>query len=265
MKPLIVIPARYASTRFPGKPLVEIGGIPMLQRTADVARQIGNFVVATDDARIEDFCLAQNLPVVMTDPDLPSGSDRAKTAADLFDPSTDIIVNLQGDAPFTPPAYVQACLDALSGDPDADIATPVVQLSWAALDELRGAKQTTPFSGTCAIVGDDGRARWFSKNIVPAIRKEAAMREDSETSPVLQHVGLYAYRRAALARYVTLPPSPYETLEGLEQLRALENGMTITCARVYAHPMSQAGIDTPEDVARAEAKLKALSLKGMDR
>jgi 3-deoxy-manno-octulosonate cytidylyltransferase (CMP-KDO synthetase) len=258
MKSLIVIPARYASTRFPGKPLAEIGGIPMLTRTADVARAVGPFVVATDDARIEDFCIANDLPVVMTDPALPSGSDRAKAAADLFDPAADIIVNLQGDAPFTPPSYVQACLDALTHDVEADIATPIVQLSWAALDELREAKQTTPFSGTCAIVGENGRARWFSKNIVPAIRKEAAMRTESDLSPVLQHVGLYAYRRNALARYVTLPPSPYETLEGLEQLRALENGMTIACARVDSHPMSQAGIDTPQDVARAEAKLKAL-------
>jgi 3-deoxy-manno-octulosonate cytidylyltransferase (CMP-KDO synthetase) len=258
MKSLIVIPARYASTRFPGKPLAEIGGIPMLQRTADVARRVGNFVVATDDTRILDFCAAHELPVVMTDPDLPSGSDRAKAAADLFDPDADIIVNLQGDAPFTPPSYVQACLDALARDAEADIATPIVALSWDALDDLRTAKLTTPFSGTCAIVGENGRARWFSKNIIPAVRKETAMRGDSETSPVLQHVGLYAYRRDALARYVTLPASPYETLEGLEQLRALENGMIIACARVDSHPMSQAGIDTPEDVARAEAKLKAL-------
>lgn len=259
MNSLIVIPARYASTRFPGKPLADIGGVPMLLRTANIARTVGAFVVATDDARIEDFCTAHDLPVVMTDPDLPSGSDRAKAAADMFAPDADIIVNLQGDAPFTPPAYVQACLDALDRDRQADIATPVVALSWDALDELRAAKRTTPFSGTCAIVGNDGRARWFSKNIIPAIRKEAAMRGESGLSPVLQHVGLYAYRREALARYVTLPPSPYETLEGLEQLRALENGMIIACARVATHPMSQAGIDTPEDVARAEAKLAALS------
>lgn len=233
----------------------------MLSRTADIARRVGDYVIATDDARIEDFCAEHGLPVVMTDPKLPSGSDRAKAAADMFDPSADIIVNLQGDAPFTPPAYIKACLDALARDPKADIATPVVPLSWDALDELREAKAVTPFSGTCAIIGDDGRARWFSKNIVPAIRKEAAIRENGGPSPVLQHVGLYAYRRDALNRYVTLPPSPYETLEGLEQLRALENGIIITCAKVDSHPMSQAGIDTPDDVARAEAKLAALSLR----
>lgn len=260
MKPLIVIPARYASTRFPGKPLAEIGGVAMLERTARIAQQVGAFVVATDDERIEQFCAARELPVVMTDPELPSGSDRAKVAADLFDPSADIIVNLQGDAPFTPPAYLTACLDALSKDKNADIATPVVTLSWDALDALRDAKQTTPFSGTCAIVGEDSRAIWFSKNIVPALRKQDKLRAEGDTSPVLQHVGLYAFRKEALDRYVTLPPSPYEQLEGLEQLRALEAGMIIACARVEPHALSQAGIDTPEDLARAEAKLKALAL-----
>lgn len=258
MKPLIVIPARYASTRFPGKPLAPIGGVPMLARTAAVARAVGPFVVATDDSRIESFCRDHDLPVVMTDPDLPSGSDRAKAAADLFDTSATVIVNLQGDAPFTPPSYIQACLDTLSADGGADIATPVVALSWNALDTLREDKRATPFSGTTAIVDARGRARWFSKAIIPAVRKEAELRTRSGPSPVLQHVGLYAYRRDALDHYVTLPPSPYETLEGLEQLRALENGLTIACARVESHPMSQAGIDTPEDVTRAEAKLARL-------
>ena len=258
MKTLIVIPARYASTRFPGKPLAKIGGVAMLERTADVARAVGPYVVATDDRRIEAFCQAHNIPVVMTDPSLPSGSDRAKVAADLFDPEADIIVNLQGDAPFTPPSYIQSCLDALAKDPEADIAPPVVPLSWAGLDALRKVKKTTPFSGTCAIVGQDGRAHWFSKTIIPALRKEEAMRTETEVSPILQHVGLYAFRKSALDRYVTLPPSPYEQLEGLEQLRALEAGMIITCAKVAPHALSQAGIDTPEDLARAEARLKAL-------
>ena len=255
MNALTVIPARYASTRFPGKPLAPIAGVPMLLRTAEVARAVGPFVVATDDARIQDFCDAHDLPCVMTDPDLPSGSDRARAAARLFSPDAAIVVNLQGDAPFTPPAYVRACLDALDRDPEADIATPVVPLSWDALDDLHDAKRTTPFSGTTAIVGTDGRAHWFSKQIIPAIRTPD---RGQPVSPVLQHVGLYAFRRDALDRFVALPPSPYERVEGLEQLRALEAGLVIACARVAAHPMSQAGIDTPEDVARAEARLAAL-------
>ena len=260
MKTLIVIPARHASTRFPGKPLALIAGEPMLARTAAVARAVGDYVVATDDARIEAFCEERGLPCVMTDPALPSGSDRARAAASLFAPDADIVVNLQGDAPFTPPSYIQACLDALDADAGADIATPVVRLSWEALDALREAKTTTPFSGTTAIVGAGGRAHWFSKRILPAIRKEAALRERTPRSPVLQHVGLYAFRRNALERFTALPESAYEAIEGLEQLRALEAGMSIACARVEPHPMSQAGIDTPEDLARAEARLAALGL-----
>ena len=255
MNPIIVIPARYASTRFPGKPLAEIAGVPMLARTATVAQAVGPFVVATDDARIAEFCDSHGLPCVMTDPALPSGSDRAHTAAAMFAPDADVVVNLQGDAPFTPPAYVQACLDALANDPEADIATPVVPLGWEALEELGAAKEATPFSGTTAVVGMDGRAHWFSKRIIPAIRKPD---RTQPRSPVLQHVGLYAFRRDALARFVALPPSHYERVEGLEQLRALEAGMVITCARVAAHPMSQAGIDTPEDVRRAEERLALL-------
>jgi 3-deoxy-manno-octulosonate cytidylyltransferase (CMP-KDO synthetase) len=257
MSALIVIPARYASTRFPGKPLAEIGGVPMLAKTAAVADAVGPFVVATDDVRIVEFCRPRELPVVMTDPDLPSGSDRARAAAKSFAPDADIVVNLQGDAPFTPPSYIKACLDALARDAGAHIATPVVPLSWDALDGLREAKKDTPFSGTTAIVGEDGRARWFSKTVIPAIRKED---RSQPLSPVLQHVGLYAFRRAALDRFVSLPPSPYEQLEGLEQLRALENGLTIACVRVEAHPMSQSGIDTPQDVARAEARMAELGL-----
>ena len=230
----------------------------MLFRSA-VAQAVGDYVVATDDRRIEAFCEARDLPCVMTDPDLPSGSDRARAAADRVAPDAEVIVNLQGDAPFTPPGYITACLDALARDPGADIATPVVALSWAALDALRAAKRTTPFSGTTAVVGENGRARWFSKAIIPAIRKEDARRAHGGPSPVLQHVGLYAFRREALRTFTALPESPYERVEGLEQLRALEGGLSIACARVEAHPMSQAGIDTPEDIARAEARLRALS------
>lgn len=264
MAALIVIPARYGSTRFPGKPLAQIGGVAMIERTAQIAQTVAqtqpdvDLVVATDDARIENFCTDRSLPVVMTDSELPSGSDRALAAANIVGGNHDIIINLQGDAPLTPPAYIEAVLRRLESDPDADIATPVVRLSWTALDRLRENKQATPFSGTTAIVGANGYAHWFSKTIVPAIRKEGDRRESTNMSPVRQHVGLYAYRRAALERFTALPPSPYEQIEGLEQLRALEDGMTIACVEVGAAETSQSGIDTPEDLARIEAELKAL-------
>lgn len=259
---LIVIPARYGSTRFPGKPLAEIGGISMIRHTAMTAQSVVDagpgraYVVATDDIRIQAHCQAHNLPVVMTDPDCPSGSDRAMAACQAVAPDAQIIINLQGDAPFTPAAYLERCLANLADDPDADIATPVVQLDWAALDQLRADKATTPFSGTTAILDQvTQRARWFSKNIIPAIRKEDQRREMENRSPVFRHVGLYAYRRAALERFMALPESDYERTEGLEQLRALEAGLIISCAIVDPAPISLSGIDTPEDLARAEAAL----------
>ncbi len=264
MSTLIVIPARYASTRFPGKPLALIGGLPMVEHTANVAKAVAEmtenvtYIVATDDARIETVCHDRGLNVVMTDPDLASGSDRALAAAKAIQSPAEIIVNLQGDAPLTPSDYVRAVIDRLQRDPTADIATPVVRLSWSALDQLRENKRTTPFSGTTALISQRGHALWFSKNIVPAIRKEPTRRDAGVLSPVRQHIGLYAYRRDALERFTALPPSPYEEIEGLEQLRALEAGMTIACVEVPPMPLSQSGIDTPEDLARVEADLARL-------
>lgn len=240
----------------------------MIAWTANVARRVAetrpevDWVVATDDVRIEMACQALELPVVMTDPDLASGSDRALAAADALGGDHDVIVNLQGDAPLTPPDYINAVLSRLITDAAADIATPVVRLPWESLDRLRRNKDTTPFSGTTAIVADTGHALWFSKNIIPAVRKEADLRTNDLLSPVRQHVGLYAYRRAALEQFTRLPPSPYEEIEGLEQLRALEAGMTIACVEVAPAQTSQSGIDTPEDLARVEAELAALSVQG---
>ena len=255
-KPLIVIPARMASTRFPGKPLAKISGISMLRRTAHVAAKIDGaaFVIATDHADIMDHCRDYDLPAVITTADLPSGSDRALAAAKSFRPKAGVIVNLQGDAPFTDPSHIQAVIQGLE-DKTVDIATPAIPLSWDALDDLREAKKTTPFSGT-TVIENAGRALWFSKNIIPAIRNETRLRETEALSPVLRHVGLYGFKRSALERFTQLPQSPHERLEGLEQLRALENGMHIAIVRVAAPQTSSPGIDTEEDIVRAEALIK---------
>jgi len=264
MKTLIVIPARYASTRFPGKPLAMLAGKPMVAHTADIARQVAadisdvDYVVATDDQRIQVECDKFDIPVVMTDPGLPSGSDRALDAAKLSGKTYDVIINLQGDAPLTPPDHVKAVLSKLKTDPVADIATPVVRLSWEQLDRLRANKADTPFSGTTAILSEAGHAIWFSKNIIPAIRKEDERRGAGALSPVRQHVGLYAFRRQALEAFTKLPTSTYEDIEGLEQLRALEAGLKIACVEVAPSDTSQSGIDTPEDLARIEAELENL-------
>ncbi|WP_291077603.1 3-deoxy-manno-octulosonate cytidylyltransferase [Hyphomonas sp.] len=257
MKTLIVVPARYGSTRFPGKPLIEIAGRTMVSRVAAMAARAADAlddaesVVATDDARIADHCRTLGISVVMTDPDVPSGTDRALAAVDALGAHPDVVVNLQGDSPFTPPDHVVAVAKAAAGS-GADAATPYVRLTWSALDDLRAHKQATPFSGTTLTHDRKGRALWFSKTLIPAIRKESALREAGDMSPVCRHIGLYAYRLDALRRYVGLPEGHYEQLEGLEQLRFLENGMSIQCVEVAPDTIAIPGIDTPEDVALAE-------------
>jgi 3-deoxy-manno-octulosonate cytidylyltransferase (CMP-KDO synthetase) len=260
LKSVIVIPARYASTRFPGKPLHPINGVTMLARTVAAARKAGQatgarVLVATDDDRIAAHAREIGAEPVMTDPDLPSGTDRCRAAMEIAAPDADFIVNLQGDAPFTPPAHVAALI---ANATRADVVTPVIKLSWTALDALREHKKTTPFSGTTCIRAEDGRAIWFSKNILPAIRSEAKLRAAGDLSPVFQHVGLYGYTRPALERIAALPPSRYEELEGLEQLRFLENGLSVYAVPVEPQELPSAGIDTPQDVAKAELALKRL-------
>ncbi|WP_026940670.1 3-deoxy-manno-octulosonate cytidylyltransferase [Hellea balneolensis] len=261
MQTLIVVPARYASTRFPGKPLAKIGGISMLRRTARTAelasQKIRNsdYVVATDDARIKAHCHEYDIPVVMTQAKVKTGSDRALAAAQALnvklDNGYDCIVNLQGDAPFTPLEHIVAMAKAMENG--AQVATPYIQLSWEALEALRAHKQETPFSGTCVIKAQDNTAIWFSKNIVPAMRKEEVLKDKSELSPVLRHVGLYAYTHKALKAFTESPEGYYESLEGLEQLRLIENGVPITCVKVDPPLIATSGIDTEADLKLAEA------------
>ena len=258
MKTLIVIPSRYASTRFPQKPLHPIAGQSLLARVAAIAQvcaagdETVSYVIATDHEAIEAHAHEIGAPVVMTDPDLPSGTDRALAAARLAAPDAEFIVNLQGDAPFTPPSYIAAIIEA--GRTTAlDAVTPIVQLSWEDLDEVRERKKETPFSGTSCIVNAEDEALWFSKTILPAMRKEDQLRQADALSPVWRHIGLYGYKRAALERFVSLPEGHYERLEGLEQLRFLENGMRIQAVKVPAAPSAMWGIDTPQDAAHAEA------------
>lgn len=260
MKTAIIIPARFGSTRFPGKPLAILGGKPVLSHVVDIARTVAEQIsdvtyhVATDDARIETFCRDNGIPVILTTADYETGTDRVMAAAETLKSAPDFIINLQGDAPFTPADFVTDIITAYQNAPAADIVTPVVRLTWDELDTLRESKKTTPFSGTTAILDSNNRALWFSKNVIPAIRKEDRTQPHS---PVYRHIGLYGYARAALQKYVTLPPSHYEQLEGLEQLRAIENGMTIQAVVVdYKGRPAMTGIDSPEDLQRAEALLK---------
>lgn len=260
MKIAIIIPARYGSTRFPGKPLARIGDMTMLERVVNVARQAiinrpdCKLAVATEDQRIIDHCIDIDVECVMTSEDCASGSDRVLEAAKTLGGDFDFIFNLQGDAPFTPLGVLDHMIEEVeNGQGAVQVITPVVRLRWDDLDNLRNSKKITPFSGTTCIRASDGRALWFSKNILPAIRKE---NRDDEFSPVYQHIGLYGYRMDVLEKYVSLPQGHYEQLEGLEQLRFLENDIPIQTVEIEVDMgMMQAGIDSPEDLERAQAFL----------
>lgn len=254
----IIIPARFGSTRFPGKPLAMLQGAPMLEHVYNKAKQASAHIdsvklaIATDDERIQSFCNDKGFDVIMTSPDCPTGSDRVIEAALKMGLNPDdILINLQGDAPFVPTEAIRSVIDAFK-DSTVNVATPVRQLRWGELDILRDNKKTTPFSGTTATIKANGNALWFSKNILPAIRKEDQLRTQSEFSPVHQHLGLYGYRLSALQAFSTLPEGTYEALEGLEQLRFLENDMPIRLVKISANLPVMSGIDSPQDLARAQ-------------
>ena len=261
----IAIPARYGSSRFPGKPLAEIGGRSMLSRVVDVAKRAVvlsgvtdlSIFVTTEDKRIAEHAEEIGVPCIMTPENCATGSDRVLAALRQLDHWPDFIINLQGDAPFTPPSVLRAMFEAYTANPGAQVITPAQVLSWADLDRLRDSKKKTPFSGTTVTVDESGNALWFSKAILPAIRNEEALRKESTLSPVRQHLGLYGFRTDALEKFCALAQGVYEKLEGLEQLRMLENSMPVQVVEVsLPEGTLHAGIDTPEDLKRAEKFIK---------
>ena len=261
MRTLIVIPARWGSTRLPGKPLADLAGKTLLQRAAEVGAMAASrradtrMVVATDDARIADHARSLGHAVATTAADLANGTARALAAARAAAEPPALVINLQGDNPFTSPATLLAMIDALAAG--AAVATPVVALDWEGLDRLRRHKERSPFSGTTCVRDPAGRALWFSKQIIPAIRDEAGERTRSRLSPVFRHVGLYGYTLDALEAFCAAPMSTYERLEGLEQLRFFELGLAVQTVPVATHPLSMSGIDTAADLDAARALLAA--------
>ncbi len=260
MRTALIIPARYGSTRLPGKPLAMIVGQTLLQRVVKIAQAASkgdpsiSLVVATDDERIGRHADELGVKWVMTPVSCPTGTDRAAETVKQLAEKPDFVINLQGDAPLTPPDFIAAMIEAYRDAP-CDMVTPVTQMTWERLDKLRENKKTTPFSGTTAVFdAQTGIAHWFSKNIIPAVRKEEKLREQGPLSPVWRHIGLYGYKREMLERFVTLPEGKFEKLEGLEQLRAIEHGYKIKCVPVdYAGRASMSGVDSPEDITRCEA------------
>lgn len=256
MKIAIIIPARYGSTRFPGKPLAMLGGKTMLGRVVDLARDAAageaSITVTTDDQRIADHATEIGVECIRTG-ECATGSDRVLAAAKQMRDKPDFLINLQGDAPFTPVTAIRAIIAAAQDSLAPAVVTPVHQLSWDGLDRLRENKKTTPFSGTTCVRQSNRDAFWFSKNIIPALRKED---RSQPLSPVFQHMGLYGYSYEALEAFCGWPQSHYEQLEGLEQLRFIENGVAIKTVAIDVDHI-HSGIDSPEDLARAEAYLKS--------
>ncbi|MDR2489660.1 MAG: 3-deoxy-manno-octulosonate cytidylyltransferase [Desulfovibrio sp.] len=257
---LIVIPARYASSRFPGKPLVRIAGTEMIKRVAAIAESVCRknaacrHVVATDDLRILDFCAAESIPALMTSASCRSGTERCRDVMARQETHADLVINLQGDNPLCPPHVIQALIDAWRRS-GADVVTPCVRLSWAEYEGLLRDKAASPHSGTTVLIDRQGFALTFSKEILPHVRNVSEAKRHMQRSPVRRHIGLYGYSQSALHAYFALPPSlgeqPY--LEGLEQMRFLENGLRVKTVDVdYFGRESCSGVDSPEDVTRVE-------------
>ena len=251
----VVVPARYASTRLPGKPLAEIGGEPMVVRVARRGERAGcgPVTVATDDERVMAACREHGVAAVMTRADHPSGSDRVHEALGLLSGEAPAaVVVLQGDLPLVDPAHIRETLAILDANPDADIATLATVIeSDAEADDPNVVKAVaTPVRGDGTRPGDRLRALWFSRARAP-----------HGDGPLLHHVGLYAYRTASLRRFVGLPPGVLERRESLEQLRALENGMRIDIGIVDGQPL---GVDTPAllEEARRLAALESTATEG---
>ena len=264
MSVLLAIPARYASTRYPGKPLVVLcgpdGEKTLIRRSWEAAmavRGVDRVVVATDDMRIADHAAGFGAEVVMTSSDAQNGTERcAEVAAKL--PGFEVVVNLQGDAPLTPAWFVEDLITGLRADPGADIATPVLRCDGRALNGLLADRREGRVGGTTAVFGAGGfgtvgRGLYCSKEVIPFTGR---VYDDTEATPVFHHVGVYAYRPGALAAYSSWPVGPLEALEGLEQLRFLENGRAVACIEVQARGRQFWELNNPADVPKIEAMMR---------
>jgi len=253
MSTCIVIPARRGSTRFPGKPMAKILGVTLLERVWRIARAVKaaeRVVVATDDEEILAFAHSFGAEGVMTSPACRNGSERALAAVEALQIAPEIVVNLQGDAPLTPPWFIEDVIAALRSGKHG-IATPAMQLTWDEYDALVRSRADARASGTFVVFGAAHEALYFSKAAIPAVRTRVG-----PLSPAYRHVGLYGFTLPILRRYAGLQPTPLEVAEGLEQLRALERGIPIRVVPVDRRGRSLCSIDNPSDVAEAEAIIR---------
>jgi 3-deoxy-manno-octulosonate cytidylyltransferase (CMP-KDO synthetase) len=245
MTPIVLIPARMAATRLPDKPLADIGGVAMIVRVLRQAEAagVGLVAVAAGDPEIVSAVEKAGGRAILTDPALPSGSDRIRAALQALDPDgrCDAVINLQGDMPFVDPNVISRCVGVLAAEPSCDIATVVAA---EASPEDRTNPDVVKAVLALAPDGKRGRAIYFTRSTLYG------------DAPVWRHIGIYGYRRAALMRFTELAPSPLEKREKLEQLRALEAGMQIWASVADDAPIS---VDTPADLEQARAHARALA------
>ena len=266
MSVLIVIPARYASTRYPGKPLVPLTGASGASRSlierswlaASAVSGVDRVVVATDDARIQSACLAFGAEVVMTSDICVNGTERCAEAHTALGGGYDIVVNLQGDAPLTPHWFVEDLVAGLRAAPDAGVATPVLRCDGTALNGFLADRKAGRVGGTTAVFSADNSAMYFSKEVIPFTSETY---EDTAETPVFHHVGVYAYRPDALVAYPDWPTGPLEQLEGLEQLRFMENNRRVLCVEVEAKGRQFWELNNPEDVPKLETMMAEMGLE----
>lgn len=266
MSVVIVIPARFASSRYPGKPLVELVGADgkkqsLIERSWQAARQVSGvdrIIVATDDERIETAARAFGAEVMMTSSEWRNGTERCAEVAKRLGDEAEIIVNLQGDAPLTPAWFIEDLIKGLRDDTSAAIATPVLRCDGAALNGFLEDRKAGRVGGTTAVFDRNNHALYFSKEVIPFT---PGRYDDADNTPVFHHVGVYAYRPEDLQAYLNMSVEPLEELEGLEQLRFLEHGKKVLCVEVEARNRQFWELNNPEDVPRLEAMMKQMGMK----
>lgn len=266
MKTVILIPARFASTRYPGKPLVGLKGCtgcekPLIQRSYEAALKVPGIAavhVVTDDDRIADAVRAFGGSALMTSKTARNGTERCAEALHQLDTDVDVVVNFQGDALLTPPGFVTALVEQLGNSPDSMVATPAMRQRSDEVRKLQAEEAAGRVGGTSVIVDGQGRALYFSKKLIPYLPDGAL---SGEMSPVRLHIGVYAYRRAALATYMATPVTELETLEGLEQLRFLVAGVGVDVVEVATPAFTLRELNNPEDVSPIEDSLAMAGLE----
>jgi 3-deoxy-manno-octulosonate cytidylyltransferase (CMP-KDO synthetase) len=258
MKAAILIPARFQSSRFPGKPLFPLTGAtgvakPLIQRSFEAASRVAgasSIHVVTDDERIAEAARGFGAPVIMTSPDCRNGTERcAEALPQLGD--VDVVVNLQGDALLTPPTFVEALLQRMT-ESTVQVATPAIRVHSEEVRKLQQEEAQGRVGGTSVVADSEGRALYFSKKLIPYLPAGSL---DGGLSPVRLHIGVYAYRSQALIDYARAPVTDLETLEGLEQLRFLVNGTPVSVVEVPPPPFVLRELNNPEDVAPIEQAL----------